>query len=202
MLKLVNYFPALCILLLGMNFYDFFILITRFVLANMIQLYHLKKKEDAVSNSSNKAHHFIGNLVSIRAVASKMKSFGAFAGENLNSCSIENRSAFSDVKKILEEKDFHELCVALVKAYETTDERWGQNFEIGKAPPCPEDSLLLNCSRADRGVPNFVTASLSQICGPEDLIILIEHAIINSRSTSGNFDLMSELCDGPSNEVS
>ncbi|KAG1347031.1 2-oxoglutarate and iron-dependent oxygenase JMJD4 [Cocos nucifera] len=179
----------------GMNFCDFFILITRFALANMIQLYQLRNEEDALSSSSNKAHHFISNLVSIRAVASKMKSFEAFTGEYLNSCSVENHSAFSDVKQILEEKDFHELCVALVRAYETTDGLWEQKFEIGKAPLCPRDSLLLNCSRADCGIQNFVTASSSQISGPEDLIRLIEHAVINSRSTSGNFDLMSEWCE-------
>lgn len=183
----------------GMNFYDFLILLTRFALANMIPLYHLRNEEVAVSNSSNKAHHFMSNLVSIRAVASKMKSFEAF--ENLSSCSVENRNAFSDVKKILEEKDFHELCMALVRTYETTDEQWKQNFELENTPLCPKGSLLLNCSRADCGVQNFVTASNSWISGPEDLIRLVEYAIINSSSTSGNFDLLSEPCDGVSNEV-
>ena len=52
----------------GMNFYDFFIFIVRFALANVIELYHVQQPEVATF-STETAHHFVYNLKSIRNVA-------------------------------------------------------------------------------------------------------------------------------------
>ncbi|OAY79583.1 JmjC domain-containing protein 4, partial [Ananas comosus] len=141
-----------------MNFYDFFIFITRFALANITQIFLLQNVKDAASNSSIKADHFVCNLKSIHAVASRMTSVDAFAPRNLSSCSVENRSAFSDVKKILKEESFHQLCAALLKTYEYIHGQ-GNNTE------------MRNSNR--RGffrVADDITAFISEICGPEDLV--------------------------------
>ncbi|KAK3164519.1 hypothetical protein QOZ80_1AG0020350 [Eleusine coracana subsp. coracana] len=55
----------------GMNFYDFFIFIVRFTLANAIELCHIQQLEDTVIPTET-AHHLVYNLTSIRNVASKM----------------------------------------------------------------------------------------------------------------------------------
>jgi len=54
----------------GMNFYDFFIFITRFVLANVIELYHIQEPEDAKLNSPEATHHYVYNLMQICHVRS------------------------------------------------------------------------------------------------------------------------------------
>lgn len=52
----------------GMNFYDFFVFIVRFALANVIELYHLQQPEVATL-STETAHHLVYNLTSIHNVA-------------------------------------------------------------------------------------------------------------------------------------
>lgn len=159
-----------------MNFYDFFIFITRFALANITQIFLLQNVKDAASNSSIKADHFVCNLKSIHAVASRMTSVDAFAPRNLSSCSVENRSAFSDVKKILKEESFHQLCAALLKTYEYIHGQ-GNNTE------------MRNSNR--RGffrVADDITAFISEICGPEDLVRLIEYALQKSTVSSDAFN--------------
>jgi len=100
-----------------MNFYDFFIFIVRFALANVIELYHVQQPEVATF-STETALHFVYNLKSIRNVASKILTTEAFTTENLRSISEDNRNAFSNVKQILEEESFRRLLVILSKAYE------------------------------------------------------------------------------------
>lgn len=162
----------------GMNFYDFFIFITRFALANLTGLYHLRDKEDSVSEASSKALHLIDNLVSIRAVALSMKSVEAFAEENLNSCSEENRIAYSDIENILKEPEFLELCMALMRTYGTLEGK-AHDSEVRNSSFCAKD--LLNCLRGGCANLDFIDVSGSKIHSPVDLVRLIDHAISEHR---------------------
>lgn len=159
----------------GMNFYDFFIFITRFALANVIELHHIQKPEDAIFNSAETAHHFVYNLMSIRNVASKMISTEAFSNENLFSISEENQSAFLDVIKILEEKNFRRLSMALSKAYEHID-RGQRNCHETRASN-QKGCLSVMCLKSDCNVVDHVASLVSEIHGPEDLVRLIDGAL-------------------------
>ncbi|KAI0523165.1 hypothetical protein KFK09_005557 [Dendrobium nobile] len=97
----------------GMNFYDFFVFISRFALANLVLLRDLKNVESVVSHLRSTAFNALNNIRAIHLVASSMGSVEAFAEENLNSCSEENRIAYSEVKRIMEDLDFHDLCATL-----------------------------------------------------------------------------------------
>ncbi|XP_072993654.1 arginine-specific demethylase JMJ20 [Typha latifolia] len=180
----------------GMNFYDFFVFITRFALANLTKNYHLGNAEDAASSSSQNAHYYIHNLLAIHAVVSKMKSVEAFAPENFSSCSAENRSAFSDIEKILKEKSFHELCEALIETYGCIDAGYKHRLEIRNSHQ--QEFLCANCSRSNCQFVNHITSFLSEICSPEELVRLIEHALSTSTSSSTTvgFSLLSESFGG------
>lgn len=92
----------------GMDFYDFFIFITRFSLANLVHLYDLKlNHESPIQNWSPTARHSALNLASIRITALKMKSEGFQAG----SCGV------LDLRETLEDPQFRKLCADLSSIY-------------------------------------------------------------------------------------
>ncbi|XP_022738470.1 jmjC domain-containing protein 4 isoform X2 [Durio zibethinus] len=65
----------------GMNFNDFFIFISRFSLANVLELYYLRGESNSESwHWSATVQHFALNLASIRKIALKMKSEGGVQG--------------------------------------------------------------------------------------------------------------------------
>ncbi|WOK92577.1 jmjC domain-containing protein 4 isoform X1 [Canna indica] len=168
----------------GMNFYDFIIFITRFTLSSIIQLFHLIHEDGSINSSLTRSNHFITNLTSIRSVASKMKSAEAFAEENLNSsCSVENRTAFSNVQKIFEEQEFRDLCSALKVAYESINVQSEKDSE-------PKNTLFCqDCFKIDSSSLDSIMSLISEIRGPEDLVGLIDCVmeITNSNSCNINF---------------
>lgn len=95
----------------GMNYYDFFVFITRFTLANLTILQSLKCKEN-----SSKAHNIIANIISIRQVASKMVSAEAFSEENIKRC-YETKEQTKE-----EESNFLKFCTAISMSYEAIEE--------------------------------------------------------------------------------
>jgi hypothetical protein len=104
----------------GMNFYDFFIFIVRFTLANAIELYHIQQP-DGTAITTDIAHQFVYNLTSIRNVASKMTGTDAFSTDNLGHISEDNRGAFSNIRQILGEGSFRRLWMTLSKTCEHID---------------------------------------------------------------------------------
>ncbi|CAL4956270.1 unnamed protein product [Urochloa decumbens] len=158
----------------GMNFYDFFVFIVRFALANVIELYHLQKLEVA-KFSSETAHHFVYNLKSIRNVASKMTTTEAFTTENLRTISEDNRSAFSNVKQILEEESFKRLLMTLSKAYEHIDR--GQRNCLESCTSDSKGCLSAICMKSDCNVVDHITSLIDEVCVPADLVTLIDSAL-------------------------
>lgn len=164
-----------------MNFYDFMIFITRFTLGNVIQLFHLRHGEAFINSSPTKSCRFITNLISIRAVASKLKCLEAFAEENLISCSVENLTAFSDVHKIMEEQEFHDLCCALKSTYDSEDEKWEKDSQSNTMLFCRG---CCECLNADSDLFRSVISLDSKIRGPEELVNLIDRVMEETNSSN------------------
>ncbi|KAJ6811101.1 jmjC domain-containing protein 4 isoform X1 [Iris pallida] len=150
----------------GMNYYTFFIFLTRFSLANLMLLKNLRNGNDGF-RSPSKAQHLITNLVSTRKVASRMRSAEAFAGKNQRSCcSVEDLGASSDIRKFLEDPNLLELCMAVSKAYDTINEGEGEVGEDGSTAAGLRDV-------------GFIESCGSRISTPEDLVRMIDGAISN-----------------------
>lgn len=147
-----------------MNYYDFFIFVTRFALANLALLYNLRNVGD-VFLSTSKGHYLIGNLLSIREVAVRMVSIEAFDEENLNRCSERNNIAVSDIKKITEEPGFLKLCMSLSRMYDTIRRQEDDHKER-------ERSILSN-----HGKLEVIKACGSMISTPDDLVKVIDRVI-------------------------
>ena len=160
-----------------MNFYDFFIFITRFVLANVIELYHIREPEDGKLSSTETAHRFVYNLMQIRDVASNMISTEAFSTENLCSMSEENRSAMSDVTKILKDDSFRRLWMSLSKAYEYIGSGQRNFYKVSYSNQ--KGCLSVACLKSDCIVVDDITFLMREIHGPEDLVRLIDTALHN-----------------------
>ncbi|KAL5723892.1 Arginine-specific demethylase jmj20 [Ranunculus cassubicifolius] len=138
----------------GMNFSDFFILITRFSLANLIHVYSNK-------DLSTYTQHFVLNLISTRNVCLSMKSIDAMK---------ENTSMVLDLEEILREPLFSELLKDLESTYRMIcDGRIGGNetsnvgVEDLELPPevgctrvyCPDDLVrVIDTIFANLGVEN------------------------------------------------
>nr|BAK03160.1 predicted protein [Hordeum vulgare subsp. vulgare] len=159
----------------GMNFYDFFIFLTRFVLANVIELYHIQEPEDAKHNSPEATHHYVYNLMQIREVASKMISAEAFSIENLCVVSEGNRSAMSDVTKILKDDGFRRLWMTLSEVYEYIHN--GQRILYEMRCLNQKGCLSATCLKSDCNVVNRIDFLMREIHGPEDLVRLIDSAL-------------------------
>ncbi|XP_020264846.1 jmjC domain-containing protein 4 isoform X2 [Asparagus officinalis] len=168
----------------GMNYYDLFIFIRRFALANLTLLHDLRKDENTFLCLS-KAHILISNLVSIREVALRMVSAEAFAEENLNRYSEGNLTALSDIKKITDEPCFIELCTAISRTLETIG---GVQAQYHK----------------ERNQPIFSSEGKFEVfndcgcipCTPEDLVKMID-LFISDLSIHGKdfkFGLQSNIC--------
>uniref|UniRef100_A0A0D9YAA6 Uncharacterized protein n=1 Tax=Oryza glumipatula TaxID=40148 RepID=A0A0D9YAA6_9ORYZ len=46
-----------------MNFYDFFVFVPRFALANIVELYHIQNPKETALSSTETANHFVYNLI-------------------------------------------------------------------------------------------------------------------------------------------
>lgn len=161
----------------GMNFYDFFVFIVRFALANIIELYHRQQPEVATFLGES-AHHFVYNLKSIRNVASTMTTTEAFTTENIGSISEDNCSAFSNVKRILEEENFRRLLMTLSKSYEHIHRR-----QINCLKSCTsylKGCLSVICLKSDCNIVDHIISLIYEVCVPADLVILIDSALADA----------------------
>ncbi|KAJ4781619.1 Bifunctional arginine demethylase and lysyl-hydroxylase JMJD6 [Rhynchospora pubera] len=150
----------------GMNLYDFFIFITRFALANIIELHHVP--------NSKIASHLVHNLASIQDIASKMTSQEAFSAHCLRTISSENYDAFSDVAKAFEEKKFHELCEAVLKTYRSIVGEHENFTKFETRNGNKESCFSVNCRKDNCNFVAVVKGLVNKISGPEDLIYLID----------------------------
>ncbi|EPS61123.1 hypothetical protein M569_13677, partial [Genlisea aurea] len=91
----------------GMNFRDFFVLVSRFTLANFTLLYHLRS-DGFEDTDSRIVRLLLFNLESLRSIGSKI----------ISSTGPENcRNFFIDLRETLQDRLFMELCLALVRTY-------------------------------------------------------------------------------------
>lgn len=158
----------------GMNFYDFFVFIVRFALANVIELYHLQQPELATFLRES-AHHFVYNLKSIRNVASEMTTTEAFTTENLQSISENNRSAFSNVKQILEDENFRRLLMTVSKSFEHIDR--GQRNCVKSCTSYLKGCSSVICLKSDCNIVDHIISLIDEVCVPADLVTLIDSAL-------------------------
>lgn len=140
-----------------MNFYDFFIFLTRFFLANLVQLCNLcRDSENSAQSSSPVARHLALNLGSVRNVAFKIKSVGGLAGNN---------GFFLDISEILDDPSFHNLCMGLEKVYGMIRTLQSCSFDIKK--DLGDDFMELNSIRTYG----------SQVFTAQDLVRFIDDAV-------------------------
>lgn len=104
-----------------------------------------------------------------------MTSTEAFTTENyLCSISEDNRSAFSNVKQILEEESFGRLSMTLSKAYDDIDRgRRSLKSPMSYLKGC--SSVI--CPKSDCSVVDHITSLVDEVCGPEDLVRLIDSVL-------------------------
>lgn len=161
----------------GMNFYDFMIFITRFTLSNIVQLFHLRHEEGSLTSLVTRSNLFITNLISVRSVATKMKFAEAFTEENINSRSEENLIAFSDIQKIIHEREFQDLSSALRMAYECINNKLKEEgSQTERTQDCFPYSTFFD----------FITSLGSKIQSPEDLVGLIDRVLEKTDSSNCN----------------
>ncbi|KAB2001439.1 hypothetical protein ES319_D12G302400v1 [Gossypium barbadense] len=135
----------------GMNFNDFFIFISRFSLANVVELYYLRgelNSENSIWHCSAIIKHFALNLSSIRKTALKMKSEG-----------VKGNLGIINLLETLSDPKFLKLCTGLGRIYSVIHEEENWSCTMKKA---------LMADFAKYG---------SQVCSPEDLITFIDYAV-------------------------
>lgn len=136
----------------GMNFYDFFVFMVRFALANLYQLFRYAEGNKNPSFSlSQRVQHMVFNLKSIESIALKMKSVSLCKNQGIPSISF---------KEISEDHSFVEMCVALE---ETSIEIYGQHGVSSDVKPT--------------SLKNYFDFPHSRICTPKDLVLLIDYAL-------------------------
>ncbi|XP_010248583.1 PREDICTED: jmjC domain-containing protein 4 [Nelumbo nucifera] len=158
----------------GMNLLDFFICISRFSFANLIQLYHL------VRNYSNftrdplpRIQYLIINLTCLCKVALKMESMESLSG---------NEATLVGVLEVIGQSEFLDLCIALNGTYETVI---GPTSDINY-------SLGNNLVEMD-----FMEDYDFKVSNPKDLITVIECVLnkVGCFSSNKNINLFSKLSD-------
>lgn len=156
----------------GMNFFDFFIFLSRFFLANIAQLCcQHGDNEISVSSSSQVAHHLAVNLVSIRRIALKMKSIDGVAG---------NRGFFLDLRETLDDPEFLKLCIDVGRTYAMISRQQNGSFHTKKA-------LMAE-----------LVHYTSHICSPDDFVKFIDYAVTKLSGTCCKENiLLSKLVDQP-----
>ncbi|XVE57180.1 hypothetical protein DITRI_Ditri04bG0071200 [Diplodiscus trichospermus] len=155
----------------GMNFNDFFIFISRFSLANVVELYYLHGEsnlESSISHWSAVVQHFALNLAYLREIALKMKS----------ECGMQGNLGILDLRECLNDPKFLKLCTGLGRIYAVIhgQENWR----------CDMKKVLM---------ADFEQCG-SHVCSPDDLVKLIDYAIskLSGNCTEKN-TLLSVLYD-------
>lgn len=141
----------------GMNFYDFFVFITCFCLANLVRLCYLLRDRESIQSLSPVAQHLALNLGSVRKIVCKIKSVGGgLAG---------NHGFFLDMRETLDDPRFLHLCTGLERVYEMIHKQQSCCFDTKK--DLVEDLRDLDATRTYN----------SQVFTAEDLISFIDNAI-------------------------
>ncbi|KAJ7945836.1 jmjC domain-containing protein 4 [Quillaja saponaria] len=141
----------------GMNFYDFFMFITRFSLANLVLLCYLIGEHGSPRRSlSALAQNLALNLGTIRDIAVEIKCM----------CSLEgNYRCLLDTIETLEDPKFFKLCMGLARTYGMINKQCLRCSDFEKA--LMEDLIDLD----------ILKKYSSQVCTPEDLIKFIDNAV-------------------------
>jgi hypothetical protein len=147
----------------GMNFYDFFVFITSFCLANLVQLCYLLRDCKSTWSLSPVAQHLALNLGSVRKIVCKIKSVGGLAG---------NHGFFLDMRETLDDPRFLHLCTGLERVYEMIHKQQSCCFDTKK--DLVDDLRDLDTTR---------TYS-SQVFTAEDLVSFIDNAITKLSCTN------------------
>ncbi|XP_078428433.1 2-oxoglutarate (2OG) and Fe(II)-dependent oxygenase superfamily protein isoform X2 [Wolffia australiana] len=160
----------------GMNFYDFFIFISRFTVAIWGLLYHLKLVESSeFSMSSNVVKRLIFNLVSVYNVAKSMEYVEAFNPENIHHFPGEGWHSLVGVRRIMGEDRFQEFAVAIIESIELPDEFKQRNIEFSIDSLISEGFSSSQLSQSVLQESNYPKHSRPSLSSPADLVRLIEH---------------------------
>ncbi|KAL3628874.1 hypothetical protein CASFOL_027920 [Castilleja foliolosa] len=140
----------------GMDFRDFFILMIRFALANLVLFYQLStNKRNVEWSSSQLARLLLLNLKNIKCVTENMKSESAWQNRGI---------ATVNLMKTIEDQPFIEFCNALGRTYCVTCNHIEINFDPNRFFLEHEGIDLYDLFR-------------SRICKPDELVSFLDNAL-------------------------
>uniref|UniRef100_A0A0A0LNV5 JmjC domain-containing protein n=2 Tax=Cucumis sativus TaxID=3659 RepID=A0A0A0LNV5_CUCSA len=151
----------------GMNFYDFFIFLARFSLANSVVLDTLARDAEniaGIGSISPIIQQLVQNLSSIQKIALKMKFLECFSGD---------QGFMLDLVETHKNPKFSKLCYSLIRTCESIHNRQVLSF-------CSK-TVATQDSRTSIVIQNFCDA----VSSPQDLVkyidtVLTEHTSIES----------------------
>lgn len=148
-----------------MNFYDFFIFLARFSLANLVVLDTLARDTENIAGSlSPMVQQLAQNLASIQKIALKMKFLECFS---------EDQGFVLDLGETHKDPKFSELCYSLIQTCGSIHKQQILSF-------CPK-TIATHESRTLIIIQNFCAG----VSSPEDLVkfidmVLTEHTNLES----------------------
>ncbi|GLT83812.1 hypothetical protein SLE2022_020820 [Rubroshorea leprosula] len=154
----------------GMDFYDFFIFISRFSLAIVVQLYSLlinTNFESPIQSWSPTAWHLVFNLASIRRIALKMKSEGCLTGNY----------GILDLSESWDNPQFLKLCADLGRTFAMIHDQESRRFSV------KEVFMVL------------FKESFLRICAPEDLVKFIDFSVAKISASFGKENILLSVLD-------
>ncbi|KAK6148337.1 hypothetical protein DH2020_019249 [Rehmannia glutinosa] len=137
----------------GMDFRDFFILVIRFALSNLVLVYQLKNDNRNIDlSSSQMARFLLFNLRNIKCITLKMKYVAAW----------QNRGIFIiNLMETIKDQSFVEFCNALGRTYSTACNHSEINFDPNQFFSEHKQLVLFG----------------SQICSPDELVSFLDCAL-------------------------
>ncbi|XP_038879491.1 2-oxoglutarate and iron-dependent oxygenase JMJD4 isoform X2 [Benincasa hispida] len=138
----------------GMNFYDFFIFLACFSLANLVVLDTLARDTENVAGSSSPmVQQLAQNLASIQKIALKMKFLECFS---------EDQGFVLDLEETHKDPNFSKLCYSLIQTCGSIHKQQISNF-------CTK-AIATHDSRTSNVIQNFCDG----VSSPEDLVKFID----------------------------